>query len=72
MFLILKANYGPSHQIHAPLRSPDESTLLTDEEAILQRWSDYFEGLLNEQCTKQESSLAKFPQVDAKLELHHP
>ena len=68
----LKVVYGPSHQIQAPLCSSDRSSLLTDEEAILQRWSDYFEGLLNEQCTKQESSLAKFPQVDAKLELHHP
>ena len=33
----LKAVYGPSHQIQAPLRSLDESTLLTDKEAILQR-----------------------------------
>ena len=33
----LKAIYGPSHQIQAPLRSSDGSTLLTDKEAILQR-----------------------------------
>ncbi|WP_293703513.1 hypothetical protein, partial [Thiolapillus sp.] len=31
----LKAVYGPSHQIQAPLRSSDGSTLLTDKEAIL-------------------------------------
>ena len=41
----LKAVYGPSHQIQAPLRSSDGSTLLTDKEAILQHWSEHFEGL---------------------------
>ena len=41
----LKAVYGPSHQIQAPLRSSDGCTLLTDKEAIIQRWSDHFEGL---------------------------
>ena len=41
----LKAIYGPSHQIQAPLRSSDGCTLLTDKEAIIQRWSEHFEGL---------------------------
>ena len=39
----LKAVYGPSHQIQAPLLSSDGSTLLMDKEAILQRWSEHFE-----------------------------
>ena len=68
----LKAVYGPSHQIQAPLRSSDGSTMLTDKEAILQRWSEHFEGLFSDQCTAQESSLAKIPQVDVKLELDDP
>ena len=42
----LKAVYGPSHQIHAPLRSSDGNTLLTDKEAILQRWSEHFRASL--------------------------
>ena len=33
----LKAVYGPSHQIKAPLTSSDGRTLLADKEAILQR-----------------------------------
>ena len=33
----VKAVSGPSHQIQAPLRSLDGSTLLADKEAILQR-----------------------------------
>ena len=44
----LKAAYGPSHQIPAPLRSLDGSTLPTDEEAILQCWSEHFEGLFSD------------------------
>ena len=68
----LKAVCGPSHQIQAPLRSSDGSTLLTDKEAFLKRWSEHFEGLFSDRRTVQESSLAKFPQVDVKLELDDP
>ena len=68
----LKAVYVLSHQIHTHLHSLDGSTLLTDKEAILQHWSKYFEGLLSDRCTVQESSLAKIPQVDVKLELDDP
>ena len=68
----LKAVYGPSHQIQAPLRSSDGNTLLTDKEVILQRWSEHFEGLFSDRRTVQESSLAKIPPVDVKLELYDP
>ena len=68
----LKAVYGRSHQIQAPLHSLDGSTLLTDKEAILQHGSEHFEGLLSDRRTVQESSLAKIPQVDVKLEQDDP
>ena len=68
----LKAVYGPSHQIQAPLRSSDGSTPLTDKEAILQRGSEHFEGLFSDQRTVQEPPLAKIPQVNVKLELDDP
>ena len=48
------------------------STLLTTKEAVLQRWSEHFEGLFSDQRTVQESPLAKIPQVDVKLELDDP
>ena len=67
-----KAVYGPSHYIQAPLRSSDGSTLLTNKEAILQRWSEYFEGLFSDRRTVQESSLAKIPRVNVKLEVDDP
>ena len=60
----LKVVYGPSHQIEAPLRSSDGSTLLTDKKTILQRWSEHTEGLLSDRRTVQESSLITIPQVN--------
>ena len=53
LYEALKAVYGPSHQIQAPLRSLGGSTLLTDKEAILQRWSEHFEDLLSDRSTVQ-------------------
>ena len=44
----LKAIYGPSHQIKAPLRSSGGTTLLTDKGAILQHWLEHFEGLFSD------------------------
>ena len=72
LYEALKTVYGPLHQIQAPLRSSDGSTLLTDKEAILQRWSEHVEGLFSDRRTVQESSLAKILQVDVKLELDDP
>ena len=68
----LKGVYGPSYQIQAPLRSSDGSTLLTDKEAILQRWSEHFQCILSDQRTVQELSLAKIPRVKVKLKLDDP
>ena len=44
----------------------------SDKEAILQRWSEYFKGLFSYHGTVQESSPAKIPQMDVKLELDDP
>ena len=68
----LEAVCGPSYQIQAPLCSLDESTMLTDKGAILQHWSQHFGGLFSDQCNVQESSQAKIPQADVKLELNDP
>ena len=68
----LKAVYGSSHQIQAPLRSSDGSALLTDKEAFLQRWSEHFEGLFSDRRTVHGFSLAETFQVEVKLELDDP
>ena len=60
--------------IWTPTSDPSHSTLfnggtlLTDKEAIFKRWSDNLEDLFSDQCTAQESSMAKISQVDVKLE----
>ena len=59
-----KAVNGPSHQIQAPLRSSDGSTLLTNKEAILQRCSEHFEGRFSDRHIVQETSLSKIPKVE--------
>ena len=46
--------------------------MLTDKEAILQRWPEHFQGLFSDRRTAQGLSLAKIPQVDVKLELDDP
>ena len=58
--------------MYTPLHSSGGSTLLTDNEAILQRWSEHSEGLFGDRRTVHESSRAKIPQVDVKLELDDP
>ena len=65
----LKAVYGPSHQLQAPLRSSDGSTLLSDnnKKAILRRWSNHFEVLFSDQRNVQESPVANIPQVVVQL-----
>ena len=50
-YAALKAVYGPSHQIQAPLSSSDGSTPLTYKEAILLRWSEHFEGRFSDRRT---------------------
>ena len=58
--------------VHRPKVFTHGSTLLTHKEAILQCWAEHFEGLFSDGHTVQESSLAKIPRVDMKLELDDP
>lgn len=43
-----------------------------DREAILQCWSEHFEGLISDQHTVQELSFVKIPQMGVKLDLVDP
>ena len=69
-FETLKAVHGPSHQIQAPLRSADGSSLLTDEDAIMHRWSGHFSSLFSDKRKVEESSLLRIPQAEVKTELN--
>ena len=46
-FYALKTRYGPQSSGTTPLLSADVTSLLTDKEAILKRWSEHFDGVLN-------------------------
>ena len=43
----LKTIYGPKSSGATPLLSADGSTLLTDKDAILKRWAEHFNSVLN-------------------------
>ena len=46
-FDALKTVYGPQSSGTTPLLSADGTSLLTDKEAILKRWAERFDGVLN-------------------------
>ena len=46
-FDALKTIYGPQSSGTTPLLSADGTSLLTDKEAILKRWAEHFDGVLN-------------------------
>ena len=46
-FDALKTIYGPQSSGTTPHLSADGTSLLTDKEAILKRWAEHFDGVLN-------------------------
>ena len=46
-FDALKTVYGPQSSGTTPLLSADGTSLLTDKEAILKRWAEHFDSVLN-------------------------
>ena len=45
---VLKTIYGPKSSGATTLLNADGSTLLTDKDAILERWAEYFNSVLNQ------------------------
>ena len=68
-FEALKAMHRPSHQIQAPLRPADGSTLLTDKDVIMHHWSEHFSSLFSDKHKVEESSLLRIPQAEVKTAL---
>ena len=52
----LKTVYGPNGSEITPLLSADGSTLLADKDAILKRWAEHFDSVLNRPSTINDSS----------------
>ena len=63
-FDALKTVYGPQSSGTTPLLSADGTSLLTDKEAILKRWAEYFDGVLNRPSSINDEAINRLPQVE--------
>ena len=62
----LKTN-GPNSSAATPLLSADGSTLLTDKDAILKRWAEYFNSVLNRPSSVNDNAIIRLPQIECKI-----
>ena len=63
----LKTNYGPKSSGATPLLSTDGSTLLTDKDAILKRWAEHFNSVLNRPSSVNDNTINRLPQIDCHV-----
>ena len=63
-FDALKTVYGPQSSRTTPLLSADGTSLLTDKEAILKRWAEHFDGVLNRTSSINDEAINRLPQVE--------
>lgn len=65
----LKTIYGPQSSGTSPLLSADGTTLLTEKKAILVRWADHFNNVLNMPSSINDAAIARMPQVEINTSL---
>ena len=63
----LKTVYGPKSSGTTPLLSADGSTLLTDKDAILERWAEHFNSMLNCPSSVREDAINRLPQIECNV-----
>ena len=63
-FDTLKTVYGPQSSETTPLLNADGTNLLTDKEAILKRWAEHFDGVLNQPSSINDEAINRLPQVE--------
>ena len=69
----LKTIYGPKRSGATPLLSADGSTLLTDKDAILKRWAEHFNSVLNRPSSVNDNAINRLPQIECNVLLdEHP
>ena len=64
---VLKTIYGPKSSGATTLLSADGSTLLTDKEAIMKRWTEHFKSVLNRQSSINEDAIDRLPQIECNV-----
>ena len=50
--------------VPTPLLSADGTSLLTDKEAILKRWAEHFDGVLNRPSSINDEAINRLPEVE--------
>ena len=63
-FDALKTVYGTQSSGTTPILSADGTSLLTDKEAILKRWAEHFDGVLNRPSSINDETINRLPQVE--------
>ena len=63
----LKTIYGPKRSGATTLLSADGNTLLTDKEAILERWAEHFNSVLNRPSSINEDAIDRLPQIECNV-----
>nr|VZI42935.1 unnamed protein product [Spirometra erinaceieuropaei] len=66
-FSVIQAVYCLPTKSAAPLLSADGSTILTKKTQILQRWTEYFQGILNRPLNS-DPAIARPPQVETNAD----
>ena len=59
----LKTISGPKSSGATLLLSSDGSTRLTDKDAILKRWSEHFNSVLNRPSSVNDNAINRLPQI---------
>ena len=61
---VLQTVFGPKSSKATPLLSADGSTLLTDKDAILKRWAERFNSVLNRPSTVSYNAINMLIQIE--------
>ena len=60
----MKAMYCPKRSCATPLLSADGSTLLTNKDAIMERWAKHFSSVLNRPLCVNDNAINRLPQIE--------
>ena len=63
----LKTIYSPKSSGATPLLSADGNTLLTDKDAILKRWAEHFNSVLNRPSSVNDNAINRLPQIECNV-----